>query len=375
MSDKTADKTADKTFDPAKTSAFLAPKQAGSAERRSLSGAFAIAVLLLILFGVCIISTGIGAYFIKPLQVIAILLGQIGIDLPVEYTSRQETVLLVIRLPRVVMGVLIGASLGISGTVIQGVFRNPLASPGLIGVSSGAAAGAAIAIVTGINVLGIWTLPFAAFWGGLGTAMVVYRFARRGGFTDITTLLLVGIAVNALMGAIVSFLSFISDDAQLRSIVFWMMGSLSASVWPFIMSVFPFMAISFVLILRFARTLNLLALGEAEARHLGIDTERARVITLALASIATGAAVSVAGIIGFVGLVAPHLLRLIIGPDHRTLLPASAIGGAILLVLADLFARTVVSPTQLPLGLVTALVGAPFFLYLIEITRRNRMGG
>ena len=330
---------------------------------------------MLILFGVCIISTGIGAYFIKPLQVIAILLGQIGIDLPVEYTSRQETVLLVIRLPRVVMGVLIGASLGISGTVIQGVFRNPLASPGLIGVSSGAAAGAAIAIVTGINVLGIWTLPFAAFWGGLGTAMVVYRFARRGGFTDITTLLLVGIAVNALMGAIVSFLSFISDDAQLRSIVFWMMGSLSASVWPFIMSVFPFMAISFVLILRFARTLNLLALGEAEARHLGIDTERARVITLALASIATGAAVSVAGIIGFVGLVAPHLLRLIIGPDHRTLLPASAIGGAILLVLADLFARTVVSPTQLPLGLVTALVGAPFFLYLIEITRRNRMGG
>lgn len=331
-----------------------------------------IAVALIV---VCLLSVGIGAFPIRPDQTIAILLSRIGLEIPVEYSQRQEAVLMAIRLPRVIMGVLVGAALGISGTVIQGVFRNPLASPGLIGVSSGAAVGAALAIVFGFTVLGIWTLPLAAFSGGLGTAMVVYRFARRGGRTEATTLLLVGIAINALMGAIVSFLSFVSDDAQLRSIVFWMMGSLSASIWPFIWVILPSLIFSITLMLRYSRTLNLLALGDAEARHLGVDTERARIICLALASIATGAAVSVAGIIGFVGLVAPHLLRLLLGPDHRTLMPASAFGGAILLVLADLFARTVVSPAQLPLGLVTAFVGAPFFLYLIERTRKNYWGG
>lgn len=323
----------------------------------------------------CLLSVGIGAFPIRPDQSIAILLDRIGIEIPVEFSQRQEAVLMAIRLPRVIMGILVGGALGISGTVIQGVFRNPLASPGLIGVSSGAAVGAALAIVFGFTAIGIWTLPLVAFLGGLSTALIVYRFARRGGRTDATTLLLVGIAINALMGAIVSFLSFVSDDAQLRSIVFWMMGSLSASIWPFIWVILPSITFSLVLMLRFSRTLNLLALGDAEARHLGVDTERARLACLALASIATGAAVSVAGIIGFVGLVAPHLLRLMLGPDHRTLMPASAMGGAILMVLADLFARTVVSPSQLPLGLVTAFVGAPFFLYLIERTRKNYWGG
>lgn len=348
---------------------------ASALEQRDTSGAFALTIIGTVLAIVCLLSVGVGAFPIHPIQTIAILLGRIGIDLPVAFDQRQEAVMMAIRLPRVIMGVLVGGALGISGTVIQGVFRNPLASPGLIGVSSGAAVGAALAIVFGFTAIGIWTLPLVAFAGGLATAMVVYRFSRRGGRTEATTLLLVGIAINALMGAIVSFLSFVSDDAQLRSIVFWMMGSLSASIWPFIWVILPFIIFSFVVMLRYSRTLNLLALGDAEARHLGVDTERARIVCLALASVATGAAVSVAGIIGFVGLVAPHLLRLILGPDHRTLMPASAMGGAILLVLADLFARTVVSPAQLPLGLVTAFVGAPFFLYLIEITRKNQWGG
>lgn len=347
----------------------------GLSERRETGGVFALLLIGAVLAFVCLLSVGVGAFPIRPDQSIAILLKQIGISVPVALDQRQEAVMMAIRLPRVIMGVLVGGALGISGTVIQGVFRNPLASPGLIGVSSGAAVGAALAIVFGFTAIGIWTLPLVAFAGGLATAMIVYRFARRGGRTEATTLLLVGIAINALMGAIVSFLSFVSDDAQLRSIVFWMMGSLSASIWPFVWVILPSMVFSFVAMLRYSRTLNLLALGDAEARHLGVDTERARISCLALASVATGAAVSVAGIIGFVGLVAPHLLRLILGPDHRTLMPASAMGGAILLVLADLFARTVVSPAQLPLGLVTAFVGAPFFLYLIERTRKNHWGG
>lgn len=341
---------------------------------KNINGNIALSFIAVMLVFICLISVGIGAFFIPLDKTIAILLSKVGIVLPIEFTSREHAVLIAIRLPRVVMGVLIGGALGVSGTVIQGVFRNPLASPGLIGVSGGAAAGATIAIVLGFTALGIWTLPAMAFVGGLGTAMLVYRFARRGGQAEVTTLLLVGIAVNALMGAVVSFLSFVSDDAELRSIVFWMMGSLSASIWKFIWVIAPFIILSFIFMLRYARTLNLLALGDAEARHLGVDTERARLQCLALASIATGAAVSVAGVIGFVGLVAPHLLRLILGPDHRLLLPASAMGGAILLVLADLFARTIVSPAQLPLGLVTALVGAPFFLYLIERTRRDHGG-
>lgn len=360
----------------ARVRALVSPiRPTGDTQQLGRSNALVLSLLGGVLLLVCLLSIGIGAFPIRPDQTFAILLGKTGLHLPVEFSQRHEAVMMAIRLPRVIMGVLVGGALGISGTVIQGVFRNPLASPGLIGVSSGAAVGAALAIVFGFTIAGIWTLPLAAFAGGLTTAMIVYRFARRGGQTEAVTLLLVGIAINALMGAIVSFLSFVSDDAQLRSIVFWMMGSLSASIWPFVWTVSPFIIVSFVAMLRFSRTLNLLALGDAEARHLGVDTERARLACLALASIATGAAVSVSGIIGFVGLVAPHLLRLMIGPDHRLLLPASAIGGATLLVLADLFARTIVSPAQLPLGLVTAFVGAPFFLYLIERTRKNIWGG
>ena len=272
------------------------------------------------------------------------------------------------------MAGLVGAALGVSGAVIQGVFRNPLASPGLIGVSSGAALGAALVIFLGFSALGIWTLPLGAFIAGLLTSLGVYRFARRRGRAEVTTLLLVGIAVNAMMGALISLLIYLADDPELRSIVFWLMGSVGASTWRFVLVSAPFILVGLLFLQRYGRTLNLLALGDAEARHLGVDTERVRLTCLILAALATGAAVAVAGLVGFVGLVIPHLLRLVVGPDHRTLLPASALGGAALLIGADLFARTVVSPAQLPLGLVTSLIGAPFFLYLIERTRKAHGG-
>lgn len=330
--------------------------------------------LVALLIAMFLTGLGIGAFTISPAQSLAILLGRIGIDLPVNYSQQHESVLLAIRLPRVMMACLVGAALGTSGAVMQGIFRNPLASPGLIGVSSGAALGAAIVIAMGITSLGIWTLPMGAFAGALVTALGVYRFARRGGRVEVTTLLLVGIAVNALVSALISFLTYLSNDPQLRSIVFWMMGSVSGATWKFIGVSAPFILVSLALLQRYRRPLNLLALGDAEARHLGVDTERARLGCLILVSLATGAAVAVAGVVSFIGLVVPHVLRLLVGPDHRTLLPASALGGAILLMAADLFARTIVSPAQLPLGLVTSLIGAPFFLYLIERTRKAHGG-
>jgi iron complex transport system permease protein len=222
--------------------------------------------------------------------------------------------------------------------------------------------------------LGVYALPLAAFGGGLLATLVVYRVARHGGRTGVTTLLLVGIAVNALLGALTSYLTFLATDPQLRSIVFWLMGGLGSATWRTLGMAAPLLLAGVLLLPRLARALNLLALGETEASHLGMDIERLRWVAIALAALATGAGVAVAGIIGFVGLVAPHLLRLALGPDHRRLIPASALGGAALLVLADLAARTVARPAELPLGIVTAAAGAPFFLYIIHRTREQQGG-
>jgi iron complex transport system permease protein len=334
----------------------------------------ALPLLAMTLAGAMLLAAGTGAVSIAPGQAAAILLSRAGMALPVEYTAQQEAVLLAIRLPRVLLAAFVGAGLAAAGATLQGIFRNPLADPGLIGVSSGAATGAVAVIVLGLRPLGLYTLPAAAFAGGLLATLLVYRLARRGGRTEVTTLLLVGLAVNALLGALTSFLTFRATDPQLRSIVFWLMGGMGAGTWPTLGMAVPFLAVALLLLPRLGRPLNLLALGEGEAGHLGLDTERLRLAAIALAALATGAGVAVAGMIGFVGLVTPHLLRLAIGPDHRMLLPASALGGATLLVLADLAARMAVRPAELPLGVVTATAGAPFFLYLIHRTREQHGG-
>ena len=282
-----------------------------------------------------------------------------------------------IRAPRVLMCLLIGAVLAVSGAALQGVFRNPLADPGVIGVSSGAAVGAVAAIVLGVGSTLVRAHRHArspAFIGGLIAALAVYAMSRRDGRTEVVTMVLTGVAVSAICGAFVGLLTFLADDAQLRTIVFWSLGSMGGATWESLGAAAPMLLASAVLLPLFGRPLNALVLGEREARHVGVDTERVRLTVVALAALGTGASVSVAGIVGFVGLVTPHLLRLVAGPDHRLLLPASALGGAVLLLVADLVARTVVVPAELPLGVVTALAGGPFFLFLLLRTRRLHGG-
>jgi iron complex transport system permease protein len=339
------------------------------------------ATLVLIALGALLVasvllSVGTGAVAIAPLEVVAILLARVGIELGVDVTPRQEAVLLAIRLPRVLLGVLVGAALAVAGAAMQGLFRNPLADPGLLGVSSGAALAAVTVIVVGgplVASLGVWVLPAAAFIGSLLATLVVYALATAGGRTAVATMLLAGIAINALAGSGTGLFVFMADDAQLRDITFWSLGSLGGATWRTLSAAAPFMLAAIFLLPQFARALNAFLLGEAEARHLGVNVETVKLAIVFVTACAVGAAVSVSGIIGFIGLVVPHLIRLVIGPDHRILLPGTVLLGASLLLLADLLARTVVAPAELPIGIVTSLVGGPFFLWLL--LRFRRRGG
>jgi iron complex transport system permease protein len=327
--------------------------------------------LILALAVAVALGAGIGPVVVPPDVMLAILLRKTGILLDVPVSMQQEAIFWTIRLPRVALGVLAGAALAVSGALLQGVFRNPLADPGLIGVSSGAALGAVAVIVLGISSLGLMTLPLAAFLTGTATTFFVYRLAQRHGRTDVATLLLVGLALNAMAGAATGLLTYLADDAQLRSIVFWTMGGLGGALWKTVLVAAPWIAVSLALAPRLGRALNLFALGETEARHLGIEVEQVKRAAILLSALATGTAVALVGPIGFIGLIVPHIVRLIAGPDHRLLLPACALGGASLLVLADLVARTMAAPAEVPVGLITACAGGPFFLALILRARRQ----
>jgi iron complex transport system permease protein len=342
-------------------------------------GLLTLTGLGLLLGVIVLLAVGIGAVSITPGQVVGILLDEAGISTGIEFAERQRAVLMVIRLPRVVMGVLIGAALAVSGAAIQGLFRNPLADPGLIGISSGAALAAALMIVLGnsllsgvVALLGNLALPLAAFAGGLLTTLLIYRLATIGGRTQVATMLLAGIAINAIAGAGIGLMTFIASDDQLRDITFWSLGSLGRASWANITAMLPLVLIALVPLPLLARSLNALLLGEAEAGHLGVDVQRVKVLVVLMAALAVGAGVAVAGIIGFVGLVVPHLMRLLAGPDHRVVLPGSALLGAGLLVGTDLLARTIAVPAEVPIGIVTALVGGPFFLWLL-LRDRNKV--
>ncbi len=332
-------------------------------------------LLVLILFAMCIASLSLGAVRMTPLQVVAIVADAIGIALPIQWEREQASVLLAIRLPRTVLGALIGAGLATAGVALQAVFRNPLADPTLIGVSNSAALAAAAVLVLGHQwlhgfpaVVGALAVPIAAFSGGLAGAAAVQRLARVAGTTVTGTLLLAGIAINALTGAGIGLLLFAANDAQLRSVTFWNLGSLGGATWQSVASAAPFIVVGIIALPRLAGALNCLVLGEAEAGHLGIAVEQLKRRAVALAALAVGAAVAVSGTIAFVGLIVPHLVRLTLGPDHHRLIPAAALFGASLLLGADLCARTIVAPAELPIGIVTALIGAPFFLWLLRRT-------
>ncbi|SDY78952.1 FecCD family ABC transporter permease [Citreimonas salinaria] len=289
----------------------------------------------------------------------------------------ERVVLLDIRLPRLAMGGLVGAALAVSGAAMQGLFRNPLADPGIVGVGAGAGLGAILAIVLGaflpawlLGLTGNYLTPFAAFLGGWGSTILLYRVSTRHGSTSVATMLLAGIALGALAGALSGILVYIADDRQLRDLTFWGLGSLAGASWAKVLAAGPMIALAIGAALMLGRGLNGLALGEATAAHIGIDVQRMKSVAILAVAAATGVAVAVSGGIGFIGIVVPHLLRLASGPDHRTLLLNAALLGAILLILADVIARVVVAPAELPIGIVTAVLGAPVFLWIL-LTRRG----
>jgi iron complex transport system permease protein len=323
------------------------------------------------------LSLSLGAVAVPPEHMVAVALEAVGLETPWSPSESEVVVLASVRAPRVLLGVAVGAALAVAGAALQGLFRNPLADPTLIGVSSGAAL-AAVAVtvlgaplVAGTGLSGAFLLSVAAFLGGLATVVVVYRVATVGGRTSVATMLLAGVAVNAVAAAGTGAFVFASDDQQLRDFTFWTLGSLGGATWGGLVGSIPLLLLGLAPALFLARPLNALLLGQAEARHLGVDVDRVKLLVVASAAVTVGAAVALAGIIGFVGLVTPHLVRLLFGPDHRLVLPGSALLGATLLVLADLVSRTVVAPAELPVGVVTALLGGPFFLWLILRDRRE----
>ncbi|MGW1715928.1 FecCD family ABC transporter permease [Streptomyces sp. NPDC002156] len=329
-----------------------------------------LVVALLVLVPV---AAGLGAYPIPTGDVLGSVLHKVGLG-GAELERVPESVLWNVRFPRIVLALLVGASLGCAGALMQGMFSNPLAEPSIIGVSSGAAVGAVGAISLGLNFLGTVTIPTVAFVTGLATVLLVYSMSRAGGRTEVVTLILTGIAVNAFAGALIGLLLFFADTAAVNQITFWQLGSLAQATWSKVLAVLPFAVVGLVIAPLYTRRLDLLALGERPARHLGVDVERMRVVLILVIALLTAAAVGVSGIIGFVGLVIPHLLRMAAGPGHRFLVPGAALAGAVVLLAADLVARTVAAPAELPLGVLTALLGSPFFFWLLRRTRR-RQGG
>ena len=340
-----------------------------------------------------VVSVGIGPVRIDPIVILKILLNQVTLPVPTstgagshhsvlpvgtlgfefrplfafEVPSTHETIVMQIRLPRILLGAWVGLALAIAGAVMQGFFRNPMADPSIIGVSSGAAVGAVAAITLPFALPFGLELQTAAFVGGVATAFAVYMIATEGGRTPVATLLLAGIAIQAFLGAVISFM-LLRSGQSLEEAIYWLMGHLHYASWSRVHSLVLTVPVLVLVLLAYGRDLNVLLLGEEEAHNLGIEVERTKRLLLAVSSIVTALAVAVSGVIGFVGLIVPHMMRLVVGPDHRILLPTSALAGAAFLVAADTVARS--GPAEVPVGIVTAALGAPFFLYLL---RRRRV--
>jgi iron complex transport system permease protein len=322
----------------------------------------------LAVLSIVLLAVGIGSVAIPPLTVLRVLLAQLPFtQLPPDWPEAYQTIVVQIRLPRVLLVALTGASLATSGAAYQGLFHNPLADPYLIGVASGAGLGAVSAIAFEWNrtVLGIASIPVAAFTSALLTVVLVYALGRVGRSAPTTTLILAGVAVGALATAISTYI-ILSASNQPARVLSFLLGGYGGAGWDSVVAISPFALAGSLVLWLYARPLNVLLFDEDQARQLGIDVERVKIILIATATLCTAAAVSFSGLIGFVGLIVPHALRLLIGPDHRRLLPLSWLAGAAFLMLADLAARTLIAPQELPLGVVTAFVGAPFFLYLLR---------
>lgn len=345
----------------------VAKARPGDREGRAIATMMALGLLLVL---VSVASLAYGATGTSLWEALGkIISGQ-------ELETRERVILFDIRMPRTFLGILVGAALAVSGAVMQGLFRNPLADPGLVGVSAGAGLGAGIAIVLGnalpgalVAFTGFYLVSFAAFFGGWITTILLYRIATHRGKTSVAMMLLGGIALGALAGALNGLLIYLADDQELRDLQFWGLGSLAGANWPKVYAATPLIVIALAVTPFLAKALNALALGEAAASHLGIEVQFMKAVSILVVAGAVGAAVAMAGVIGFIGIVVPHLLRLINGPDHRYLLPNSALLGASLLLFADVISRTIVAPAEMPIGIITATIGGPFFLWILL---RNR---
>lgn len=334
-----------------------------------------LVALVLLLLGSILLAVAAGSVGISPGTTVRLVAWKLGLSERPDVPVSTEVILFQLRLPRVALAVLVGLALAIAGTLFQGLFRNPLADPAIVGVSSGAALGAiAVIVAGGGGLLGGLGVSLAAFIGGMVTAFFVYRIARVGPAVNVATLLLAGIAVAAVISAVMSLVMSFAGE-EIRSIYFWLLGGLSARGWTAVEVVGPMVALGAAGAVLLIRDLNLVSLGEERAAQLGVDVDRFKWQAVALGALLAGAAVSVAGVIGFVGLMTPHVMRLIVGSDHRRLLPAVLLAGPIFLVLADLVSRVAIAPQELPLGAVTALVGGPFFLFLLRRERRRASTG
>jgi iron complex transport system permease protein len=355
----------------------------GAAENRLEAIAFpyrrrtpwTIAGLMLLLAVAMLAAISLGAVAV-PVQKVALILGGAIFSTAGEWSAAEEQIILAIRLPRVIAGLVVGAGLATAGVLFQGLLRNPMADPYIIGTSGGASLGATLALLLtariGLKIdwLGFGLVPAFAFVGAVVTVFLVYNVARVGKRTPITTLLLAGFAISSMLTAIMSFLLLIGENS-IRGTLLWLMGGLGTNAWEQLALVGPLVALGLAIAWRYSADLNALLMGEEQASYLGVDVERRKVVLLLLGAFLTAASVTISGLIGFVGLVVPHVTRLAFGPDHRLLLPAAALAGGCFLILADLLARLVLAPTEIPVGIVTALVGAPFFLYLLRRNRRE----
>lgn len=332
----------------------------------------------LALLGCVLLSLVTGAYAISFGEVMAILADKIGF--PVANIAAQKSIVLwTIRLPRVLLAIMVGGSLAVAGATLQGLFRNPLVEPAIIGVSSGSALFAVILIVFSSSIgwqlqslFGVFALPLSAFVGGLLNTFLAYRLASKAGKTDISILILAGVAINALSAALIGLVIYYGDDNAIRNFTFWNLGSLGGASWNKLFIAGTLILLSTFIMLSFPKALNALAIGESEAFHLGIDVQRVKYTLLFFSALAVGAGVSMTGAIGFVGLVVPHLVRVVIGPDHHSLMPASFLVGSILMLGSDVISRVVVSPAELSIGIITAMIGAPFFIYILMNFKRKR---
>ena len=322
-------------------------------------------VLLIICLALVLTATSVGPYTIPPARALEILLEQLHLG-QADASNTEQAIVASIRLPRIVLALIVGAALGVSGAVMQGLFRNPMADPGIIGVSTGGALGAVIAIATGASALVSLALPAMSFAGATVTLVLVYLVASVGGRFSMAALLLAGVAIGAFIAAVISAIILFTANLQAqREMLFWLAGGLGASTWQDVRLSLPFVILGIAVSVVLSRDLNLLMLSDEEARALGARVSLTRNLLLVSTSLITGAAVAFSGTIAFVGLIAPHTLRLLVGADHRVLIPLSAIGGGVFLLAADTLSRTVVDPAEVPVGVVTALTGAPFFLVLL----------